>query len=79
MVSKGLTEGAAKTMTTATDLIARSVSHTEIVTAAYDAEIAAALEAACEDSVEANDDVTEYWGTTEAGDEWRVHLTGARA
>jgi hypothetical protein len=54
--------------------IARSVSHTEIVTIAYDADAAAALQAACEDSVGVPDERTEYWGTTDDGDEWRVHM-----
>lgn len=66
----------------AAKLIARSISHDEAVTVEYDAEIATALEALCEDSVDGaglDGDVTEYWGTTEAGDEWRVHLTSASA
>lgn len=53
--------------------IDRSVSHREIVTVDYDAEAQSELEAASEDSVH-TDDVTEYWGTTDDGDDWRVHM-----
>lgn len=59
--------------TVAERAIARSSSHNEIVTIDFDAESAKELQLACDDSVDAND-VTEYWGTTDAGDEWRVHV-----
>lgn len=59
-------------------LIQRSISHTEIVYAPYSAELAAELAAACEDSADA-DRAIEYWGTTEDGDEWRVHLAREEA
>lgn len=58
--------------TTADRAIARSISHTEIVTIDYDAATAADLDAMCEGSAEAERG-TEYWGITD-GDEWRVHM-----
>lgn len=55
--------------------IKRSVSHNEIVTIAYDSDAASDLRAESKDSVnDADRRVTEYWGTTDAGDEWRVHM-----
>lgn len=63
---------------TADDLIARSVSHTEIVTAEWSEDLAEQLSAESDDSVDASDTVVEYWGTTESGAEWRVHLHGTR-
>jgi hypothetical protein len=68
---------------TAEQAIARSVSHNEIVTlgsasqpADNAAEVMADLFAECEDC--ADDDnrsvCAEYWGTTESGSEWRVHV-----
>lgn len=59
-------------------LIARSVSQTEIVDAPYAANLAARLQRACEGEVfDARRERHEYWGTTDDGDEWRVHLTDA--
>lgn len=58
--------------------IARSVSHDEIVHLAASADESDALdtELICEcDDRAKNDDVREYWGTTDAGDEWRVHVS----
>jgi hypothetical protein len=63
--------------TTAANLIERSISHTEIADAEWTPDLAADLAAACDDSTEASDTVVEYWGT-DAGAEWRVHLTGPR-
>jgi hypothetical protein len=57
--------------------IERSISHNEIVTVDYDISLAMDLAAECEGSVETTDRV-EYWGTTDEGDEWRVHLRGDR-
>ena len=59
--------------------IKRSISHNEIVTLdlaviPYDSAILTDLLVACDDSVDANDNVTEYWGKTEEGNEWRVHV-----
>lgn len=59
--------------------IARSVSHNEIVTIDYSASIAEELGNASEDSVPAYTTASgavlaEYWGTTEDGGEWRVHV-----
>ena len=53
--------------------IARSISHREIVTIPYDADHATDLLVECEDHVDAGS-VTEYWGTTDDGAEWRVHM-----
>ena len=63
--------------TTIETAIKRSVSHTEIVSLEWTADLEAALLAECEDSVTTEDRV-EAWGKTEDGDEWRVHLTGPR-
>lgn len=55
--------------------IARSVSHNEIVTLDYDAEALDALESESEGSVDNTAyGVHELWGTTDDGDEWRVHV-----
>lgn len=64
---------------TTAEAIARSVSHTEIVTVDYDAATAEELAAESEDSVPpyttaSGQVLAEYWGTTEGGDEWRVHV-----
>lgn len=66
------------TIQTATALIARSVSHTEIVTAPWSEGLAADMSVECDDSVEASETVVEYWGTAD-GSEWRVHLSGVRS
>ena len=59
----------------ALDLIARSISHTEITHAEWTEQRAADLLAESDDSVEnADQNVIEYWGTDEDGNEWRVHL-----
>lgn len=59
-------------------LIARSVSHTEIAREEYSEGLAAALKRACDGDVfSAQHERHEYWGTTDEGDEWRVHLTDA--
>lgn len=61
--------------------IARSVSHNEIVTvqtddasSAYDALMADPLSGDDTDHVDASQTLREVWGTTPAGDEWRVHI-----
>ncbi len=56
--------------------IYRSDSYTEVVTLEYSDARAEALLAASDDSVDAGR-VVEFWGTSEAGDEWRVHLRRA--
>lgn len=61
--------------------IARSKSHTEIVTIeaggqALDA-IVRELETECEDCVTGNAGVREYWGVDIEGTEWRVHVRPA--
>lgn len=65
-------------MTTVADLISQSIRSNEIAHAPYSAELAEALSVECEDSAEASETVVEYWGTTEGGSEWRVHLDGER-
>lgn len=59
--------------TVAQSAIERSVSHNEIVTIDYDAEAAIDLSLESDDSAD-GEGVTEYWGTDEAGNEWRVHV-----
>lgn len=34
-----------------------------------------ALRDECDDYVEANDKIREYWGVNEDGDDWRVHVS----
>jgi hypothetical protein len=59
--------------TVAANAIDRSISHTEIVTIDYDSDAASDLSVECDDNVSANG-VTEYWGTNDEGNEWRVHM-----
>lgn len=63
--------------TTAADLIARSIEHDEIAraewTQALEDDLIAPVGGGREDHAE-NGDVVEFWGTTDAGEEWRVHL-----
>jgi hypothetical protein len=55
--------------------IERSVSHNEIVTLDHDSEALDALESESEGSADNTAyGVHEFWGTTDAGDEWRVHV-----
>lgn len=61
--------------TAAKTAIARSISHNEIVHIDQDAEAHEELLLASEDSVW-SDPETQYWGTTEDGHEWRVHVRG---
>lgn len=66
---------------TAEQAIARSISHNEIVTLDYDADVYQELldrvleadNGIKSDWVDANE-VTEFWGTTDDGDDWRVHM-----
>lgn len=60
-------------MSTAKELIARSITYNEIAHGTYDEETAWDLEAWSEESVE-NGDTAEYWGVDDDGAEWRVHL-----
>lgn len=59
--------------------IDRSISHNEIVHIAATEEIDVALAEVCESSVETTNGAglptTEFWGTREDGEEWRVHTT----
>jgi hypothetical protein len=66
------------TTDTASSLIARSTSHSEVAHAEWSADLAADLAAECDDSTEASATVLEFWGVDDDGVEWRVHLDGAR-
>lgn len=61
----------------ASDLIDRSISHTEIVTHPWSAGLETDLLAESDDTV-TSDDVIEFWGVTDCEDDdaptWRVHL-----
>jgi hypothetical protein len=63
----------------AAEAIARSISHNEIVhvdltVTPYDSDIPTDLLVACDDWADSSPEVTEYWGTSESGAEWRVHV-----
>lgn len=58
---------------TARQAIDRSTSHTEIVFIEYSTEAEDTLNEECENSCEANNQ-TDYWGTNDDGNEWRVIL-----
>lgn len=58
---------------TSQQLISQS-ARTNSVVWTDDASLLADLKAASEDSVAANGGVVEVWGTTDDGDEWRVHV-----
>lgn len=66
------------TKTTA-QLIAKSVARNTVVHVQGTPEMHDALTVECEDSVQTHDqdglDLTEYWGTTDDGAEWRIHVT----
>lgn len=59
---------------TAQELIDRSISCNEIAHGEYDADIAATLSAAADYGGRRNGSRMEYWGVTDGGDEWCVHL-----
>ncbi len=62
-------------MSAAERAIARSISHDEIVTIDYHAEASEELQLTCDDwVVNTAYGLTEYWGTTDDGNEWRVHI-----
>lgn len=58
--------------TTAEAAIARSISHTEIVTIDDEPGLRQVLRCLCTDSVEA--ERAEFWGADDDGQEWRVHV-----
>lgn len=60
-------------MTTAQQLIDRSISHTEIVHAAWTIELDVELERLASGFTQA-EDVRDFWGETEDGEHWRVML-----
>lgn len=64
-------------MTNVEKAIKRSIGQNEIVTINYTVSDAYELGLACDDSAE-TDNRVEYWGTDDAGNEWRVHLAGDR-
>lgn len=61
--------------TTAAEAIERSVSHDEIARCKRNKSNLAALRELCEGHVEA--DEHEFWGETDDGYEWRVHVAAA--
>ena len=67
--------------TIATHLVLESVRTNQIVNHTIDlangdeaGDLLDELAEMAEDSVDANDGVTEFWGTDEDGAEWRVHV-----
>ena len=58
---------------TAADAIRRSVSHNEIITIDYTNATYSDLLHECEDHVDVGG-YEDMWGTTESGQEWRVHV-----
>ncbi len=65
---------------TAAQMIAESTATDSTIHAAYSEALHRSLLVECEDTTERDTDdgtVSEYWGTTEDGGEWRVHLTAA--
>ena len=62
---------------TASDAIARSISHDEIVTIDYDADVYDALVKHCDGCTVANGR-TEFWGEMD-GAEYRVHMIDGAA
>lgn len=67
------------TYNTATEAIDRSVSHNEIVHVEFSSIMFIGLICECEDNVEARAGMVDLWGTTDAGDDWRVQMTGCPA
>lgn len=57
----------------AADLIAHSVLHDTIAHAKHSDALAEELFCLCDDDVD-HGHVEEFWGTTDDGYEWRVHL-----
>lgn len=60
-------------MSDAASLIERSIRHNEIVTASWDQDLESDLLCESDDSAE-NGGALEFWGVTDDGHEWRVHL-----
>ena len=60
------------TYTTAAEAIEASIRDNEITYATSDCMDDLRIE--CEDCVESKYGENEYWGTTESGSEWRVHV-----
>jgi propanediol utilization protein len=63
---------------TAQQAIEQSVRQDEIVHIEWSSEAEETLLAECDASVDAYG-VTEYWGTTEDGHDWRVHVSAREA
>lgn len=64
-------------MKSAKDLIEQSILHDEITHAPHSVGLHDALLILCGDYVE-NGPTVEFWGETDEGEEWRVHLDGFR-
>lgn len=58
---------------TARQAIACSIAQNTIVHIDHSYEERQVLLARCDDYVDA-DEVSEFWGTTESGEDWRVHV-----
>lgn len=60
--------------------IERSVRHNEIVTIDHDQADWDSLLAASDDMAQhaGPDGVAEFWGTTDSGSEWRVHMRASK-
>lgn len=66
-----------RVMINAHTLIAQSIACNCVARAAATEDLDTDLLTMCDDHVEnASTDETEYWGTTDAGEEWRVHTVG---
>lgn len=59
--------------TSPADAISASIAHDQITFLADSQENRGFLRAECDDYVD-TDDVIEYWGETDDGEEWRVHI-----
>lgn len=66
-------DGNAEADAIADQAIARSLSHTEIVTVKDQPGLKMALLVRCDDNVE-NEGEEEFWGVDDDGDSWRVHV-----
>lgn len=63
-------------ITTATAAIERSISHNEIVTIRNNGDMMTELIISCDDYVDTNQGLVEFWGKTDDGN-WRVHVETA--
>jgi hypothetical protein len=63
-------------MTQASTAIERSISHNEIVTIRNNGDTLTELIISCDDYVDTNEGLVEFWGKTDEGS-WRVHVKTA--